>query len=88
MTRSTAPRPRARRRCTPRFDALRGRIDYQPETLAWNVADGRLHVVRGTESRSLPFDALIIAAGATDRLMPVRAGTWPACTAWARRRSR
>jgi NADPH-dependent 2,4-dienoyl-CoA reductase/sulfur reductase-like enzyme len=53
------------------FDAIRGQIDYRPETLAWNVADGHLHVTAGTQVMSLPFDALIIASGATDRLMPV-----------------
>jgi NADPH-dependent 2,4-dienoyl-CoA reductase/sulfur reductase-like enzyme len=54
------------------FEALRGRIDYRPETLAWNVADRTLHVVSGLRSEALPFDALIIASGATDRVMPVR----------------
>jgi NADPH-dependent 2,4-dienoyl-CoA reductase/sulfur reductase-like enzyme len=62
------------------FEALRGRIDYRPETLAWNVAEQRLHVSQGTRTLALPFDALIIASGATDRLMPVRgwnlAGTY------------
>lgn len=62
------------------FEAMRGRIDYRPETLAWNVADRHLHVSQGTRTVALPFDALIIASGATDRLMPVRgwnlAGTY------------
>jgi NADPH-dependent 2,4-dienoyl-CoA reductase/sulfur reductase-like enzyme len=62
------------------FEALRGRIDYRPETLAWNVADRHLHVVQGSRTLALPFDTLIIASGATDRLMPVRgwnlAGTY------------
>ena len=62
------------------FEALRDRIDYQPETLAWNVSDNELHVVRDGKSRALPYDALVICPGATDRLMPVRgwnlAGTY------------
>lgn len=62
------------------FDALRSRIDYQPETLAWNIADNKLHVVHEERSRALPFDALVICSGATDRLMPVKgwhyAGTY------------
>ena len=62
------------------FDALRARIDYRPETLAWNVADRHVHAVQGARTTALPFDALIVAAGATDRLMPVRgwdlAGTY------------
>jgi NADPH-dependent 2,4-dienoyl-CoA reductase/sulfur reductase-like enzyme len=62
------------------FDALRGKVDYMPETLAWNIFGGKLHVVRDQRSRSLPYDALVICSGATDRLMPVKgwhyAGTY------------
>ena len=54
------------------FEALRDKIDYRPQSLAWNVTDGRLHVVEQTRSVALRFDSLIIASGATDRLMPVR----------------
>ena len=32
---------------------------------------GKLHVVRNDEAQTLPFDALLICSGATDRLMPV-----------------
>ena len=62
------------------FDALRAQVDYLPETLAWNIAGGKLYVVRDQRSRALPYDALVICAGATDRLMPVKgwhyAGTY------------
>ena len=54
------------------FEALRGKIDYRPRTLAWNVSEKRLHILNGTQSDSFAYDALIIATGATDRLMPVR----------------
>jgi NADPH-dependent 2,4-dienoyl-CoA reductase/sulfur reductase-like enzyme len=54
------------------FDALKGRIDYRPRHLAWNIADGHLHVACEGQSDALPYDALIITAGATDRLMPVK----------------
>jgi len=53
------------------FDALRTRIDYRPNTLAWNLTEGELHVVSEGEPHTLPFDALLVCAGATDRLMPV-----------------
>ncbi len=47
------------------FDRLKGRIDYRPRHLAWNIANGRVHLV---------------SDGATDRLMPVKgwdyAGTY------------
>ncbi len=62
------------------FDVLKGRIDYRPETLVWNISANEVHTVSGTRYGTLPFDALIICSGATDRLMPVRgwhqAGTY------------
>jgi NADPH-dependent 2,4-dienoyl-CoA reductase/sulfur reductase-like enzyme len=62
------------------FDALRDKIDYLPETLAWNIADKKLHVVKNERTKALPYDALVICSGATDRLMPVKgwhyAGTY------------
>lgn len=62
------------------FDALRDKIDYWPETLAWNIADQKLHVVKNERASALPYDALVICSGATDRLMPVKgwhhAGTY------------
>ncbi|MDM0049816.1 NAD(P)/FAD-dependent oxidoreductase [Variovorax sp. J22R115] len=53
------------------FDALRDRIDYRSDTLAWNLSEGALHLARDGEPQTLPFDALLVCAGATDRLMPV-----------------
>ncbi len=53
------------------FDALRDRIDYRSDTLAWNLSEGVLHGVRDGEPQTLPFDALVVCSGATDRLMPV-----------------
>ncbi len=62
------------------FDALRDKIDYWPETLAWNIFDKKLHVVKNERASALPYDALVICSGATDRLMPVKgwqyAGTY------------
>lgn len=59
------------------FDSLIDRIDYRPDTLAWNVYEGVLHAVSGNRTAALPFDALLIASGATDRLMPVPGWTLP-----------
>jgi threonine dehydrogenase-like Zn-dependent dehydrogenase len=53
------------------FDALRAQVDYRSDTLAWNLGEGALHVVHAGQPQVLPFDALIVCAGATDRLMPV-----------------
>lgn len=54
------------------FDGLRGRIDYRPDTLAWNLTQGRLHTVHQGVTEDIAFDALIVCSGATDRLMPVK----------------
>ncbi|WP_239482863.1 NAD(P)/FAD-dependent oxidoreductase [Paraburkholderia sp. C35] len=53
------------------FDGLRAHIDYRPDTLVWNIGTKAVHVVSGTRYGEIPFDALIICSGATDRLMPV-----------------
>jgi len=62
------------------FERLRGQLDYRPNTLAWNVAQGKLHIVHDGHASALPYDALILCPGATDRLMPVKgwqfAGTY------------
>ncbi len=62
------------------FESLRGAIDYRPETLAWNIAERQLYTVSAGVSKALPFDALVVCSGATDRLMPVKgwhhAGTY------------
>lgn len=62
------------------FDALKPQIDYLPETLVWNIADGQVWTASGNRQQTIPFDALILCTGATDRLMPVKgwhqAGTY------------
>ena len=37
------------------FDALRGKIDYRSETLAWNISEGQLHLVNDARAASLPY---------------------------------
>lgn len=61
------------------FDGLVARLDYRPDTLAWNVQDGVLHTVTGGVAAALAFDALILATGAADRLLPIRGWTLPGC---------
>lgn len=59
------------------FDALESSIEYHPQTLAWNIEPGVLHGVRDNRAQSWPFDALILACGATDRLLPMQGWTLP-----------
>ena len=54
------------------FDALAQKIEYLPETLIWNIAAGNVHAVREGREITLPFDALILCTGATDRIMPIK----------------
>jgi NADPH-dependent 2,4-dienoyl-CoA reductase/sulfur reductase-like enzyme len=61
------------------FDGLANQVDYRPDTLAWNVYDGVLHTLRDGVAGKLPFDALILATGATDRLLPIKGWTLPGC---------
>lgn len=59
------------------FDALRPHIEHLPETLAWNIQPGEVFIQSGERARILPFDALILATGATDRLIPLPGWTLP-----------
>jgi NADPH-dependent 2,4-dienoyl-CoA reductase/sulfur reductase-like enzyme len=54
------------------FERLRPSIDYRPRHLVWNIADGVVHTVSEGRPGQINYDALIIAAGATDRLLPVK----------------
>jgi len=60
-----------------RFDALRPQIDYRPQTLAWQVEANTLQLLHAGRNCTLPFDALILAPGATDRVLPFPGWTLP-----------
>ncbi|RBO51290.1 FAD/NAD(P)-binding oxidoreductase [Rhodovulum sp. BSW8] len=55
------------------FDGLvaQGRIDHRPESSVVAIRDGVLHVLGPDGLLPCPFDRLILATGATDRLAPV-----------------
>ncbi|HEY4065424.1 MAG TPA: FAD/NAD(P)-binding oxidoreductase [Burkholderiaceae bacterium] len=61
------------------IDGLGGRIDYRPDSLVWSVQDGQLDVLHGPTqtTRTVPFEQLIVATGATDRVLPVPGWTLP-----------
>jgi hydrogen cyanide synthase HcnB len=61
------------------IDGIKNRIDHRTETQVWNAAPGRLdllHIPSGV-TRSLPWERLILATGATDRILPVPGWTLP-----------
>jgi len=53
------------------FERLRPAIDYRPETLVWNVADGQAWLNHAGAVEAVPYSALVVCSGATDRLVPV-----------------
>ena len=60
------------------FARLAGTIDYRPETLIWNVSRGVAHSHgEGVGQGQIPFDALVIASGAHDRVIPFPGWTKP-----------
>ena len=59
------------------FDALEDRIDYRPFTLVWNIYENVLYTESSSTQRReevaadrIPFDAAIVASGATDLVLP------------------
>ncbi|MET3379982.1 NAD(P)/FAD-dependent oxidoreductase [Variovorax paradoxus] len=61
------------------FDALQGRIDHHPDSLVWNAQDHKLDVMHNPtcSTRRVPYSHLIVATGATDRVLPVPGWTLP-----------
>ena len=59
------------------IERLANSIDYRPSTLAWNVWDRQLHTLGAGRVDKIPFDMLVIATGAMDRVMPLPGWTLP-----------
>jgi NADPH-dependent 2,4-dienoyl-CoA reductase/sulfur reductase-like enzyme len=59
------------------IDALRDQLDYRPETLVWNAEAGALDTVHEARATRLEFSRVIVATGATDRILPVPGWTLP-----------
>ena len=59
------------------FDALKDRIDYRPNTLVWNLWHNVAHVAGPKGTAEIPFDALVLATGAMDRIIPLPGWTLP-----------
>jgi NADPH-dependent 2,4-dienoyl-CoA reductase/sulfur reductase-like enzyme len=59
------------------FAALIDRIDYRPQTLVWNLREGKADIIRDGIHDRVTYDGLILAAGATDRVLPLPGWTLP-----------
>jgi NADPH-dependent 2,4-dienoyl-CoA reductase/sulfur reductase-like enzyme len=57
--------------------ALLPHLDYRPDTLAWACEAGWLDTLQAGRETRVPFSHLIIASGATDRVLPLPGWTLP-----------
>lgn len=56
---------------------IQSRIEYWPQALVWNLNDSTVDVAVGRKSRRVTFSHLILATGATDRVLPFAGWTTP-----------
>ena len=59
------------------LDRLQSDIDYRPETLVWNAEQQTLDTLSNGVAGQVPYKRLIVATGATDRILPVPGWTLP-----------
>ena len=53
------------------------RVDYRPGTLVWNAEGGQLDLLSGGKMGTEPYGQIIVATGATDRVLPFPGWTLP-----------
>ncbi|CAB3933930.1 NAD(P)/FAD-dependent oxidoreductase [Achromobacter insolitus] len=56
---------------------LAARADYRAATAVWNAAPGSLDLIRDGELETLAYSRLLLATGATDRVLPFPGWTLP-----------
>ena len=52
-------------------------VDYRPDTLVWNAEGGQLDLLSQGRISALPYEQVILATGATDRILPFTGWTLP-----------
>ena len=52
-------------------------VDYRPDTLAWNAEGGQLDLLQRDRISTVVYSHLIVATGATDRVLPFPGWTKP-----------
>ncbi len=57
--------------------AIEDRVDYHTATLVWNAEGGQLDLLQGSRTSTLAYSQLIVATGATDRVLPFLGWTTP-----------
>jgi NADPH-dependent 2,4-dienoyl-CoA reductase/sulfur reductase-like enzyme len=53
------------------------KLDYRPDTLVWGCGAARLDTLHAGRQRTVPYSHLLIATGATDRILPFPGWTLP-----------
>ncbi len=59
------------------FDEIASTVDFRANTTVWNIVDQSVFVDSPSGIETLPFDSIIIATGAMDRLIPMPGWTKP-----------
>jgi len=59
------------------LDTLREQLDYRPDTLVWNAEADALDTLHEGRAARIEFSRVIVATGATDRILPVQGWTLP-----------
>jgi hydrogen cyanide synthase HcnB len=59
------------------FDRIRAKVDYRPSSLVFDLIDNRAEVLQENRITQIDFDALILATGAMDRILPFEGWTMP-----------
>jgi len=59
------------------LERLRHKLDYRPSTLAWNIWNREVLTLREGQVEAVPFDMLVLATGAMDRVLPIPGWTLP-----------
>jgi len=54
-----------------------GQIDYRPNTLVWDADAAQVYVTRDGRHDAIPYEKVILATGATDRVLPFAGWTLP-----------
>ena len=53
------------------------RVDFRPSSMVWGAEKRHLDVLRNGRKERVPFETLILATGATDRILPFQGWTLP-----------
>ncbi|MEO7886697.1 MAG: FAD/NAD(P)-binding oxidoreductase [Polaromonas sp.] len=59
------------------MSSILDKIDYRPDTLVWSAEGGQLDLLGQGRMSTLPYSHLIVATGATDRVLPFPGWTLP-----------